>query len=63
MSSLQICLHRSWDQLDLSVPVLWSLDCLRDLRWWLHLDNFSRSVSLLQVSPVLDFCSDTSDVG
>ena len=63
MSSLQICLHRSWDQLDPSAPVPWSLDCLRDLRWWLRGDRFSRGVSLLQVSPVLEFWSGTSDVG
>ena len=31
--SLQICLHRSWDRLDPSTPVAWSLDCIRDLRW------------------------------
>ena len=30
MSSLQICLHRSWDRLDPSAPVPWSLDCLRE---------------------------------
>ena len=63
MSLLQICLHRSWDQLDTSAPVPWSLDCLWDLRWWLRGDRFSRDVCLLQVSPVLDFWSDASDVG
>ena len=63
MRSLQICLHRSWDRLDPSAPVPWSLDCLRDLRWWLRGDRFSRGVSLLQVSPDLDFWSDASDVG
>ena len=63
MSSLRICLHRSWDRLDPSAPVPWSLDCLRDLHWWLHGDRFSRGVSLLQVSPVLSFWSDASDVG
>ena len=63
MSSLRICLHRSWDRLDPSAPVPWSLDCLRDLRWWLRGDRFSRGVSLLQVSPVLAFWSDASDVG
>ena len=45
MSSLQICLHRSWDRLDPSAPVPWSLDCLRDRRWWLRGDHFSRGVS------------------
>ena len=63
MSSLRICLHRSWDRLDPLALVPWSLDCLRDLRWWLRGDRFSRGVSLLQVSPVLAFWSDASDVG
>ena len=63
MRSLQLYLHRSWDRLDPSAPVPWSLDCLRDLRWWLRGDRFSLGVSLLQVSPVLDFWSDASDVG
>ena len=63
MSSLQICLHCSWDQLDPSAPVPWSLDCLQVLRWWLRGDRFSRGVSFLQVSPVLAFWSDASDVG
>ena len=63
MRSLQICLHRSWDQLDPSAPVAWSPDCLQDLRWWLHGDRLSRGVSLRQVSPDLDFWSDASDVG
>ena len=63
MRSLQICLHRSWDRLDPSAPVPWSLDCLRDLRWWLRGDRLSCGVSLYQVSPDLDFWSDASDVG
>ena len=63
MSSLRICLHRSWGRLDPSAPVPWSLDCLQDLRWWLRGDRFSRGVCLLQVSPVLAFWSDASDVG
>ena len=63
MRSLQTCLHRSWDRLDPSAPVPWSPDYLRDLRWWLHGDRLSRWVSLHQVSPDLDFWSDTSDVG
>ena len=63
MSSLRICLHRSRDRLDPSAPVPWSLDCLRDLRWWLRGDRFSRGVSLLQVCPVLAFWSGASDVG
>ena len=61
--SLQLCLLRSWVRRDQSVRVPWSLDCLRDLRWWLHLPRLTLGVSLLQVSPDLDFWSDASDVG
>ena len=61
--SLQLCLHRSWDRGDQSVRIPWSPDCLRDLRWWLHLPRLLLGVSLLQVSPDLDFWSDASDVG
>ena len=61
--SLQLCLHRSWDRGDQSVRVPWFLDCLRDLRWWIHLPRRTLGVSLLQVSPDLDFWSDASDVG
>ena len=61
--SLQLCLHRSWDRGDQSVRIPWSPDCLRDLRWWLHLPRLLFGVSLLQVSPDLDFWSDASDVG
>ena len=46
MRSLQTCLHCSWDRLVPSAPVMWSPDCLRDLRWWLHGDRFSLGVSL-----------------
>ena len=63
MRSLQLCLHQSWDLEDQSSPVLWSPDCLRDLQWWLHLPRLSQGVSLHQVSPDLDFWSDSSDVG
>ena len=63
MRSLQICLHRSWDRLDLSAPVPWSPDCLWDLRWWLRGDRLSCGVSLHQVSPDLDFWSDALDFG
>ena len=64
MRSLQICIHRSWDQLDPLAPVAWSPDCLRDLRWWrFHGDCLSRGVSTRQVSPDLDFWSDASDIG
>ena len=36
--------------------------CLRGLQWWLHLPRLYLSVSLHQVSPVLHFWSDASDV-
>ena len=63
MRSLQLCLNRSWDHVDLSLPVAWSVECLQDLQWWLHLPRLSQGVSLCQVSPSLDFWSDASDVG
>ena len=63
MRSLQICLHRSWDRQDLEAPVSASVECLRDLQWWLHLPRLSLGVSLCQVSPDLHFWSDASDVG
>ena len=63
MRSLQLCLHRSWDRLDLDAPVSASAECLRDLQWWLHLPRLSLGVSLCQVSPDLHFWSDASDVG
>ena len=63
MQSLQLCLHRSWDRLDLSALVPSTEECLRDLQWWLHLPRLSHGVSLCQVSPDLDFWSDASDVG
>ena len=40
-----------------------SMECLRDLQWWLHLPRLSLGVSLYQVSPDLHFWSDASDVG
>ena len=61
--SLQLCLHRLWDPGDQSVRIPWSQDCLRDLRWWLDLPRLSLGVSLVQISPDLDFWSDASDVG
>ena len=61
--SLQLCLHRSWDRGDQSIRVPWSQDCLRDLRWWLHLPRLESGMSLQQISPDLDFWSDASDVG
>ena len=57
--SLQLCLHQLWDRRDQSARIPWSQDCLRDLRWWLALPR----VSLVQVSPDLDFWSDALDVG
>ena len=63
MRSLQLCLHRSWDRWDQSIRFPWSPDCLRDLQWWLDLPRLSHGVSLAQVSPDLDFWSDSSDVG
>ena len=63
MRSLQLCLHRSWDHLDLEALVSVSQECLRDLQWWLHLPRLSSGVSLCQVSPDLHFWSDASDVG
>ena len=62
MRSLQLCLHRSWDRQDLEAPVYASMECLRDLQWWLHLPRLSLGVSLCQVSPDLHFWSDASDV-
>ena len=56
--SLQLCLHRSWDRLDLEAPVSASMECLRDLQWWLHLPRLSLGVSLCRVSPDLPFWSD-----
>ena len=61
--SLQLCLHSSWDRGDQSIRVPWSQDCLRDLRWWLHLPRLTLGVSLRQIFPDLDFWSDASDVG
>ena len=61
--SLQLCLHQSWDRVDQSTRIPWSPDCLRELRWWLHLPRLSQGVCLRQVSPDLDFWSDASAVG
>ena len=38
------------------------MECLPGLQWWLHLPRLSLGVSLHQVSPVLHFWSDASDV-
>ena len=63
MRSLQLCLHQSWDRLDLQAPVSVTPECLHDLQWWLHLPRLSSGVCLCQVSPDLHFWSDASDVG
>ena len=47
----------------MSAKISWYPDCLRDLRWWLDLPRLSLGVSLVQISPDLDFWSDASDVG
>ena len=60
MRSLQLCLHQSWDRVDQSTQIPWSPDCLRDVKWWLHLPRLSQEVSLRQVSPDFDFWSDAS---
>ena len=46
----------------MSALLPWSPDCRRDLQWWLDLPRLSLGVSLVQVSPDLDFWSDASDV-
>ena len=61
--SLQLCLHQQWDREDLSALIPWSPLCRRDLQWWLDRPRLSLGVSLVQVSPDLDFWSDASDVG
>ena len=63
MRSLQLLLHRSWDQQDDSVLVRWDRTCRQDLEWWLIRSRLEDGVSLAQVSPNLDFWSDPSDVG
>ena len=62
MRTLQLTLHCSWYHLDDSFRVSWSNDCLQDLLWWLDPKRLLREVSLSQLSPVLDFWSDASDI-
>ena len=50
MRSLQLCLNRSWDHVDLSIPVAWTVRCLQDLQWWLHLPRLPGCVPLPGVS-------------
>ena len=61
--SLQLLLHCSWDQEDDSTIVLWDVSCLRNLEWWLVHSCLELGISLAQVSPDIDFWSDTSDLG
>ena len=63
MWSLQLTLHRSWDRVKDSTLIRWDDHCLHDLHWWLDPVRLQEGVSLAQVSPDLDFWSDTSDVG
>ena len=42
MRSLHLCLHQSWDRVDQSTRIPWSLDCLQVLGWWLQLPAFLR---------------------
>ena len=52
MRSLQILLHRSWDQVDDSFLVRWDDSCRQDLCWWLDLTSLGEGVSVSQVSGV-----------
>ena len=62
MRALQLTLHRSWYHLDDSFRVSWLNDCLQDLLWWMDPKCLLCGMSLSQLSPVLDFWSDASDV-
>ena len=63
MGSLQLTLHRFCDRVDGSALFPWDDHCLQDLSWWLDPVRLQDEVSLAQVSPDLDFWSDTSDMG
>ena len=63
MHSLQLTLNHSWDQVDDSVLVQWDDWCLQDISWWLDPVQLQECVSLCQVSPILNFWSDASDMG
>ena len=56
MRSLQLLLHRSWDQVDDSILVRWDISCRRDLEWWLVQSRLG--VRHLSLSPDLDVWSD-----
>ena len=61
--SLQLRLHRRWDQEDDSTLIPWDQDCRLDLEWWIVPGRLQAGISLAQVNPHLDFWSDASDVG
>ena len=63
MRSLQLHLHRLWDQEDDSTLIPWDQDCHLDLEWWIVPGRLQSGISLAQVNPHLDFWSDASDVG
>ena len=63
MRSLQLRLHRLWDQEDDSTLIPWDRDCRLDLEWWIVPGRFQSGISLAQINPHLDFWSDASDLG
>ena len=63
MRSLQFQLHRHWDQVEDSTLVSWTPACRLNLLWWLDEPRLRRGVSRAQVSPDLNFWSDTLDMG
>ena len=63
MRSLQLRLHRLWDQEDDSTLIPWDPDCSQDLEWWIVPGRLQAGISLAQVNPHLDFWSDALDVG
>ena len=62
MRSLQLRLHRLWDQEDDSTLIPWDQDCRQDLEWWIVPGRLQAGISLAQANPHLDFWSDASDV-
>ena len=63
MRSLQLRLHRLWDQKDDPTLIPWDPVCRQDLEWWPVPGRLQAGISLAQVNPHLDFWSDASDVG
>ena len=63
MRSLQLRLHRLWNQKDDSTLIPWDQECRLDLEWWMVPYRLQSGISLAQVNPHLDFWSDASDVG